>query len=111
MFDTRSQKEATMAPKAWSDKDERQYEHVKDSAKERGASTQRAKEIAARTVNKQRRKEGRTPNRTTQGTGNPNRSLEDRSKQELYNQAKKMEIQGRSKMSKSELVEAIRHGA
>lgn len=47
-------------PKNWSKKDERQYEHIKDSAKVRGESTQRAKEIAARTVNKQRKKEGRT---------------------------------------------------
>jgi hypothetical protein len=47
-------------PKAWSDKDERQYEHVKDSEKESGKSTERAKEIAARTVNKHRKEEGRT---------------------------------------------------
>jgi hypothetical protein len=59
-------------PNGWSKKDERQYEHVRDSEKERGKSDKRAKEIAARTVNKQRRSEGRTPNKTTQGTGNPN---------------------------------------
>ena len=47
-------------PKSWSKKDERQYEKVKESEKERGRSTDRAKEIAARTVNKQRKKEGRT---------------------------------------------------
>jgi hypothetical protein len=47
-------------PKSWSNKDERQYEHVKDSAKKKGRSAGRAKEIAARTVNKQRKKEGRT---------------------------------------------------
>ena len=47
-------------PKSWTKKDERQYEHVKESAKERGESTERAKEIAARTVNKQRKEEGRT---------------------------------------------------
>lgn len=47
-------------PKSWSDKDERQYEHVKESEKEQGRSDERAKEIAARTVNKQRSKEGRT---------------------------------------------------
>jgi hypothetical protein len=47
-------------PKSWSKKDERQYEHVKESEKERGRSTDRAEEIAARTVNKQRKKEGRT---------------------------------------------------
>lgn len=47
-------------PKAWSKKDERQYEHVKESEQEQGRSKERAKEIAARTVNKQRSKEGRT---------------------------------------------------
>ena len=47
-------------PKSWSSKDERQYEHVKESEKKEGRSTGRAKEIAARTVNKQRKKEGRT---------------------------------------------------
>lgn len=47
-------------PKSWSKKDERQYDHVKDSEKEQGRSNDRAKEIAARTVNKQRKKEGRT---------------------------------------------------
>ena len=47
-------------PKAWSAKGERQYEHVKESEKKEGRSTERAKEIAARTVNKERKKEGRT---------------------------------------------------
>ena len=96
-------------PRAWSNKDERKYEHIKDSARERGASTKRAKEIAARTVNKDRRLEGRTENgrKTTSGTGNPNRPLEARSKQELYNRAKQMGIEGRSRMNKNELVRAI----
>ena len=96
-------------PSAWSSKDERQYEHVKESEKERGRSTDRAEEIAARTVNKQRRQEGRTPNRRTQGTGNPRNSLEDRSRDELYNRAKQLKVSGRSKMSKSELAKAIRN--
>lgn len=95
-------------PRGWSQKDERQYEHVKESARKRGASTRRAKEIAARTTNKTRREQGRTPNKTTQGTGNPNKSLSDRTKQELYNQARSMKIEGRSRMSKDELVRAIR---
>lgn len=47
-------------PKEWSAKDERQYEHVKDSEKEQGRSTDKAEQIAAATVNKQRSKEGRT---------------------------------------------------
>jgi len=95
-------------PSSWSNKDERKYEHIKDSAKERGASTERAKEIAARTVNKDRREEGRTPNKTTQGTGNPNRSYEDRSVRELRNLAADQKIEGRSKMNKQELIRALR---
>jgi hypothetical protein len=95
-------------PSSWSNKDERKYEHIKESARERGASEDRAQEIAARTVNKGRREEGRTPNRTTQGTGNPNRGYEDRSVDELRNLASDLEIRGRSKMNKSELIEAIR---
>lgn len=95
-------------PNAWTEKDERQYEHVKESAKKRGKSGKQAKDIAVRTVNKQRRKEGRTPNKTTQGTGNPNRALEDRTVEELRNLASEMAIRGRSKMKKRELIDAIR---
>ena len=97
-------------PQAWSNKRERQYEHIKESSKKRGKSTKRAKEIAARTVNKQRREKGETKSgrRSTTGTGNPNRGLEERTKQELYNQAKKQNIDGRSKMTKQQLVRALR---
>lgn len=93
---------------SWNQKDERQYEHIRDSQEERGTSEERAKEIAARTVNKHRREEGRTPNQTTQGTGNPNTRLEDRTVDELRNLASDMKIRGRSSMRKAELVEAIR---
>jgi len=92
----------------WTDKDERQYEHVKESVLDQGKSEDTAKEVAARTVNKQRREEGRTPNKTTQGTGNPNTPLEDRTSRELHNISSDLKIEGRSKMSKAELVEAIR---
>jgi hypothetical protein len=92
----------------WSKKDERQYEHIKRNSVRRGVKTQRAKEIAARTVNKTRRERGRTPNRTSQGTGNPNRPLEERSKRELYNRAQELDIAGRSKMKKAQLIRAIR---
>lgn len=53
-------------PKAWSKKDERQYEHIKESERERGRSPGRAKEIAARTVNKTRSKQGRTKSQKSQ---------------------------------------------
>lgn len=95
-------------PRAWSRKDERQYEHVLDSELERGVRRPRARAIAARTVNKQRRLEGRTESPTTQGTGNPNLALEERTKQELYNLAREIGIEGRSAMSKAELARAIR---
>lgn len=95
-------------PKSWSNKDERKYEHIKESSQERGKSEDRAEEIAARTVNKQRREEGRTDNKRTQGTGNPNRGYEARSKDELYNIAKERNIEGRSGMNKDELVRALR---
>lgn len=95
-------------PDAWSDKDERMYDHVKESEIEQGRSEDRAEEIAARTVNKQRREEGRTPNQTTQGTGNPNTRLESRTRDELYNRAQELDIDGRSDMTKDELVDAIR---
>jgi plasmid stabilization system protein ParE len=93
---------------SWSKRDQRQYEHIKESSEERGVPEQRAEEIAARTVNKQRRQEGRTPNRTTQGTGNPNKALEERTRAELYNRARQLKIVGRSGMDKQQLVEAIR---
>ena len=92
----------------WSDKDERQYEHIKESQLERGKSEDDAEEVAARTVNKQRRHEGRTPNKTTQGTGNPNTRLEERTVDELQNMAADLDIPGRSKMNKADLIAAIR---
>ncbi len=91
----------------WTPKDKRQYEHIKSSSLENGMSEDTAEEIAARTVNKHRRQEGRTPNKTTQGTGNPNLSLEERSVEELRNMASQLKIPGRSKMRKSQLVDSI----
>jgi hypothetical protein len=92
----------------WTDKDERQYEHVKESELDRGRDTDTAKEIAARTVNKQRRKEGRTPRKRTMGTGNPNTGLDGRTVDELRNRARELGIDGRAAMNKSELIAAIR---
>jgi plasmid stabilization system protein ParE len=95
-------------PDAWSNKDERKYEHIKESSQERGMDEDRAQEIAARTVNKQRREEGRTPNTRSQGTGNPNQGYEARTRDELYNIARERNISGRSRMSKDELIQALR---
>jgi hypothetical protein len=95
-------------PKAWSAKDERKYEHIKAGEKRLGRTTRHAKEIAARTVNRDRRLEGRTPRKTTSGTGNPTRSLRDHSVRELRNRARQLRIRGRSRMRKSQLVASIR---
>jgi hypothetical protein len=97
-----------MSMPSWSDKDERQYEHIKESYEERGKDEDTAEEIAARTVNKTRREDGRTPNKATEGTGNPNTALEDRTVDELHNIASDLDIEGRSTMNKDDLVRAIR---
>ena len=80
-----------MPQQAWSNKRERQYEHIKDSERKRGASTKRAKEIAARTVNKERARSG----------------AKGQTKEQLYNQAKRLNIKGRSKMNKRQLLAAV----
>jgi hypothetical protein len=107
-----------MPQEAWSNKRERQYEHIKDSAKDSGASTKRAQEIAARTVKKERARSGeaRTSSRTSRedisssrrgglrsGTNRPR----GRTKEQLYNEAKRMGIEGRSKMNKQQLQRAV----
>jgi hypothetical protein len=97
-----------MPRRGWTAKDERKYDHIKDSVLDQGRSETKAAEIAARTVNKARRLEGRTQNRRTQGTGNPNLPLEERSRDELYNLAQELNLRGRSSMSKAELVDALR---
>lgn len=93
---------------SWTDKDRRQFEHVKQSELERGRSVEKAEEIAGRTTNKQRRSEGRTPNVRTQGTGNPNTRLEQRTVDELRNIAAQRNLRGRSRMKKQELIAALR---
>lgn len=95
-------------PRAWRHKDERQYQHIRKSLLREGKRTADAQEIAARTVNKQRREEGCTPNADTQGTGHPHQPLEERSRRALYNRAKELNIAGRSSMNKPELITAIR---
>jgi hypothetical protein len=107
-----------MPQEAWSNKRERQYEHIKESAKERGASTKRAKEIAARTVNKERARTGeaRSSSRTSRtdmsssrrgGMRSGTRREKGRTKEQLYNEARRMNIPGRSKMNKAQLQRAV----
>jgi hypothetical protein len=107
-----------MPQKAWSNKRERQYEHVKDSEKKQGRSTKRAKEIAARTVNKERARSGeaRESSRSSRrdissgrrgGLRSGTRRPKGRTKEQLYNEAKKLNIQGRSKMNKQQLQRAV----
>ena len=107
-----------MPQKAWSDKRERQYEHIKDSAKGRGASTKRAEQIAAATVNKERARKGesRTASKSSLNDissgrrgglrSGTNRS-KGRTKEQLYNEAKRRGIKGRSKMNKAQLHRAV----
>lgn len=97
-----------MPQKSWTQKDERMYKHIKKSARDEGKSESNAEEIAARTVNKHRREEGRTKNKRTSGTGNPNTPLTERTRDELYNLAQELNLKGRSKMTKKELANALR---
>jgi hypothetical protein len=107
-----------MPQKAWSNKRERQYEHIKDSAKKQGASTKRAKQIAGATVNKERARKGesRTASKSSvndissgrrgglrSGTNRP----KGRTKEQLYNEAKRRGIKGRSSMNKAQLERAV----
>ena len=107
-----------MPQQAWSNKRERQYEHIKKGAKASGASTKRAKEIAARTVNKERARTGeaRTSSRTSRtdissgrrgGLRARTNRPKGRTKEQLYNEAKRMNISGRSKMNKQQLQRAV----
>jgi hypothetical protein len=95
-------------PKVWTAKDNKQYEDIKKSEMQDGEPEDEAQELAARIVNKRRREEGRTPNVRTQGTGNPNKRIEERTRDEIYNRAKELKIKGRSTMTKAELVDAVR---
>jgi hypothetical protein len=107
-----------MPQQAWSNKRERQYEHIEEGLEKRGTPKKRAKEIAARTVNKERARKGeaKTSSRTStrdmssgrrggqrSGTNRP----KGRTKEQLYNEAKRMGIEGRSRMSKEQLRRAV----
>ncbi len=106
-------------PRGSNAKRERQYEHIKDSAQDRGASPKRAKEIAARTVNKNRAQAGesRTASRSSIKDMSPQKRGGQRShsgaqgptRDQLYNEARQRNIKGRSKMNKKELAKALGH--
>ncbi len=96
----------------------RQYEHVKESQRERGAGEGRAEEIAARTVNKERARAGesRQSSRTStqdisssrrgglrSGTNRP----KGRTREQLYNEARELGVEGRSRMTKAQLQRAV----
>jgi len=107
-----------MPQSAWSSKRERQYEHVKESEKKQGRSTKRAKEIAARTVNKERARSGESKERSRTSTRDMSsgrrgglrsgtRRPKGRTKEQLYNEAKRLNVPGRSQMNKQQLQRAV----
>jgi hypothetical protein len=97
----------------------RQYEHIKESAEQQGASKGRAKEIAARTVNKERARAGESRQASRTSTKDPKSSGQrggqrsgtnrekGRTRDQLYNEAKNLNIEGRSKMNKAQLQRAV----
>ncbi|GAA3480042.1 plasmid stabilization protein [Streptomyces yanii] len=105
-------------PAGSSPKRERQYEHIKESAENRGASERRAKEIASRTVNKERARSGEAKSSNKTSTRDP-KSAPQRggqrshsgsqgpTKDQLYEEAKKKNIDGRSNMNKQQLRQAL----
>ncbi|MBW3588122.1 MAG: plasmid stabilization protein [Actinobacteria bacterium] len=107
-----------MPQKAWTAKRERQYEHIKESAKKQGKSTKRAEELAARTVNKERARKGEAKQRSRSsvkdlssgrrgGLRSGTARAKGQTKEQLYNEAKRLNINGRSSMSKRQLLAAV----
>ena len=104
-------------PKAWSAKRERQYEHIEESLEQRGTPKKEAKEIAARTVNKERARAGEAKqssklSRTDISSGRrgglrSHRGAGGRTRDQLYEEAKRKNIPGRSRMTKAELERAV----
>jgi plasmid stabilization system protein ParE len=109
--------EVLMPPRAWSDKRERQYEHIKEGLRDRGESADTAEEIAARTVNKERARAGesRTASRASvddissgrRGGLRSHAGPGGRTKEQLYEEARRKNVKGRSKMNKRQLQEAV----
>jgi len=106
-----------MPQQAWSAKRERQYKHIKDSAEERGESEATAEEIAARTVNKERARAGeaKTSSRLSRedmssgerGGHRSHTGAQGRTRDQLYEEAKRKNIKGRSSMTKAQLERAV----
>ena len=106
-----------MPQRAWSNKRERQYEHIKKSLKDEGRSNDLAEEIAARTVNKERARHGeaKTSSRTSKkdissgrrGGLRSHSGPGGRTRDQLYEEAKRKNIPGRSTMTKAELKRAV----
>lgn len=106
-----------MPQQAWSKKRERQYEHIKEGLRERGEDEDTAEEIAARTVNKERARAGEAAqaSRTSlddissgrRGGLRSHRGAGGRTRDQLYNEARRMGIEGRSKMNKAQLEKAV----
>ncbi|MFI1004650.1 plasmid stabilization protein [Streptomyces galbus] len=104
-------------PAGSSPKRERQYEHIKKSAQDRGESTKRAEEIAARTVNKERARSGesKTASRTStedmssgkRGGQRSGKGSQGPTYDQLYEEAKKKNVKGRSDMNKDQLQRAL----
>ncbi|MEV4758363.1 plasmid stabilization protein [Micromonospora sp. NPDC049559] len=104
-------------PAGSSPKRERQYQHIKASAKKRGESTERAEEIAARTVNKERARAGesRTASRSSvkdvssghRGGKRSHSGAQGPTRDQLYGEAKRRNIKGRSSMNKAQLEKAL----
>ena len=102
---------------AWTEKRERQYEHIKKGLKQHGRSEDTAEEIAARTVNKERARSGeaRTASRTStndlssgrRGGLRSHRGPGGRTKAQLYEEAKRKGVRGRSRMTKAQLARAV----
>jgi hypothetical protein len=106
-----------MPQQAWSNKRERQYDHIKKGLRKRGEKEDVAEEIAARTVNKERARSGeaRTASRSStkdissgrRGGLRSHRGRGGRTKEQLYNEAKKKKVPGRSRMNKAQLERAV----
>ena len=106
-----------MPQQAWSNKRERQYEHIKEGLEQRGRDEDTAEEIAARTVNKERARSGEADQQSRTSTDDissgrrgglrSHRGPGGRTRAQLYEEAKRKRIEGRSKMSKSELEKAV----